>query len=59
MINGQELLERIQKNVGVPWQSQRSDGFSDGVLVGNAETAVTGIVITFSPTFEVLLTAAD
>jgi len=54
MITAQQLLERIQKNVGVPWQSQRSDGFSDGVLAGQADTAVTGIVTTFTPTMEVL-----
>ena len=54
MISSQELLDRIQKNVGVPWQSQRSDGFSDGVLLGNADTPVSGIVTTFTPTLEVL-----
>ncbi|HTR25825.1 MAG TPA: Nif3-like dinuclear metal center hexameric protein [Terriglobales bacterium] len=54
MISAQQLLERIQKHVGVPWQSQRADGFSDGVLQGNAETIVTGIVTTFTPTLEVL-----
>ena len=54
MISAHQLLERLQKNVGVPWQSQRADGFSDGVLQGNAETTVTGIVTTFTPTLEVL-----
>lgn len=54
MITAQQLLERIQKNVGVPWQSQRSDGFSDGMLLGNADTTVTGVVTTFTPTLEVL-----
>lgn len=54
MISSQELIERIQKNVGVPWQSQRSDGFSDGSLLGSADAAVTGIVTTFAPTLEVL-----
>ncbi|MBI3475737.1 MAG: Nif3-like dinuclear metal center hexameric protein [Acidobacteria bacterium] len=54
MLTGQVLLERIQKNVGVPWQSQRSDGFSDGILHGSADTSVTGIVTTFTPTLEVL-----
>ena len=54
MLTGQVLLDRIQKNVGVPWQSQRSDGFSDGILHGSADTAVTGIVTTFTPTLEVL-----
>src|ERR1700746_1614380 len=54
MITSQELIERIQKNVGVPWQSQRSDGFSDGILFGNADANATGIVTTFTPTLDVL-----
>ena len=58
MISAQQLLERIQKNLGVPWQSQRSDGFSDGVLVGTADTTVTGVVTTFTPTLDVLRKAA-
>ncbi len=59
MITAQQLLERIQKNVGVPWQSQRSDGFSDGILMGAAVTTVTGVVTTFTPTLEVLRKAAE
>ncbi len=58
MITAQQLLERIQKNVGVPWQSQRSDGFSDGILMGAAETTVTGVVTACTPTLEVLRKAA-
>ena len=54
MITSQELMERIQKNVGVPWQSQRSDGFSDGILFGSADANVTGIVTAFTPTLDVL-----
>ncbi|MBS1850570.1 MAG: Nif3-like dinuclear metal center hexameric protein [Acidobacteria bacterium] len=54
MLTGQVLLERIQKNVGVPWQSQRSDGFSDGILEGDADAPVTGVVTSFTPTLEVL-----
>jgi putative NIF3 family GTP cyclohydrolase 1 type 2 len=54
MISSQDLIDRIQKNVGVPWQSQRSDGFSDGILQGSADTKVTGIVTTFAPTLDVL-----
>jgi putative NIF3 family GTP cyclohydrolase 1 type 2 len=52
MISVQELIERIQKNVGVPWQSQRSDGFSDGILLGSPDQSVTGIVTTFTPTLD-------
>ena len=54
MITSQQLIEQIQKNVGVPWQSQRSDGFSDGILFGSSETTISGIVTTFTPTLDVL-----
>ena len=54
MISSQGLLDRIQKNVGVPWQSQRSDGFSDGILFGSPDAAVTGIVTTYTPSMHVL-----
>jgi len=54
MISSQELIDSIQKNLGVPWQSQHSDGFSDGILLGSPETTVTGIVTTFTPTLGVL-----
>src|SRR5689334_9402470 len=53
-MTGQELIQRIQKNVGVPWQSQRPDGFPDGIHIGNPETAVTGIVTTYAATVEVM-----
>jgi putative NIF3 family GTP cyclohydrolase 1 type 2 len=54
MISIQELIDQIQKNIGVPWQSQRSDGFSDGILLGSPDTVVTGIVTTYTPTVDVL-----
>ena len=53
MLTGQVLLERIQKNVGVPWQSQRPDGFSHGILPGSADTSVSSIVTTCTPTPEI------
>jgi putative NIF3 family GTP cyclohydrolase 1 type 2 len=59
MLTSQDLLERIQKSVGVPWQSQRADGFSDGILFGKEETTVTGIVTTHTPTLEVLRRAVS
>jgi len=59
MISAQGLLDRIQKNVGVPWQSQRSDGFSDGILLGKPEATVIGIVTTYTPSLQVLKRAAD
>jgi putative NIF3 family GTP cyclohydrolase 1 type 2 len=54
MISSQDLIDRIQKHLGVPWQSQRSDGFSDGIQLGSPDTAVTGIVTTYTPSLEVL-----
>ena len=53
-MTGQDLMERIEKNVGVPWQSQRPDGFPDGIHIGKPETAVTGIVTTYAPSVAVL-----
>jgi putative NIF3 family GTP cyclohydrolase 1 type 2 len=54
MLTSTQLIERIQKNIGVPWQSQQPDGYSDGILFGNSEVAVTGIATTFTPTLDVL-----
>ncbi len=59
MISAQGLLDRIQKNVGVPWQSQRSDGFSDGILFGKSEATATGIVTTYTSSLQVLKRAVD
>jgi putative NIF3 family GTP cyclohydrolase 1 type 2 len=53
-MTGQELIERIQKNVGVPWQSQRPDGTPDGIYLGKPETTVSGIVTTYAATVEVI-----
>jgi putative NIF3 family GTP cyclohydrolase 1 type 2 len=54
MLNAQSLLERIQRNVGIPWQSSKADGNADGILVGNPETEVTGVVTTFTPSLDTL-----
>jgi len=59
MITSQRLIEQVQKSVEVPWQSQRSDGFSDGILFGSSETTVSGIVTTFTPTLDVLREAVS
>jgi putative NIF3 family GTP cyclohydrolase 1 type 2 len=59
MITSQQLIERIQKNAGVPWQSQESDGFSDGILFGSPGATVTGIVTTWTPTLDVLRKAVN
>ena len=58
-MTGQELLNRVQKNTGVPWQSLRADGYSDGLLMGSPDTEVTGIVTTFTPTLELLKRAVS
>jgi putative NIF3 family GTP cyclohydrolase 1 type 2 len=59
MITAQQLLERMQKNVGVPWQSQRPDGYSDGILQGSPDAEVKGVATTFTPSLEVLKRAAE
>lgn len=59
MITSQQLIEQIQKHVEVPWQSQRSDGFSDGILFGSPDTTVTGIVTTWTPTLDILRKAVS
>jgi len=53
-MTAEQLIARMMKNVGVPWQSQRADGFGDGIHLGNNDTVVTGIVTTFIPTLDVL-----
>src|SRR5436309_6229446 len=49
-----EIVERIQKNVGVPWRTQTVDTFK----AGSPDTPVTGIATTMMATFEVLEKAA-
>jgi putative NIF3 family GTP cyclohydrolase 1 type 2 len=53
-ITARQVIERIQKNVGVPWQDTTVDTFK----AGNPDTAVTGIATTFAPTLDVLQRAA-
>jgi putative NIF3 family GTP cyclohydrolase 1 type 2 len=53
-LTASQLLERMIKNVGIPWQSQRADGFDEGIHMGSPDTVVTGIATTFTPTYEVL-----
>lgn len=53
-----ELIEQIQKNVGVPWQSQRPDGYSDNILIGNQDTPVSGVATTCTPSLDVLRRAS-
>lgn len=49
-----DLLDQMQTHLGVPWQSQRAGGFSDGVLVGDPYAQVSGILTCFTPTVDVL-----
>ncbi|MFL6354393.1 MAG: Nif3-like dinuclear metal center hexameric protein [Bryobacteraceae bacterium] len=49
-----EIIERIQKNIGVPWRTETVDTFK----AGNPDTAVTGIAVTMMATLDVLERAA-
>jgi putative NIF3 family GTP cyclohydrolase 1 type 2 len=53
-ITASEVVERIKKNVGVPWRAQTVDTFK----TGNPETIVTGIAMSFGGTLDVLRRAA-
>jgi putative NIF3 family GTP cyclohydrolase 1 type 2 len=49
-----QVIERIRKNVGVPWHEPTVDTFK----AGDPNTKVTGIVTTFAATLDVLQRAA-
>jgi putative NIF3 family GTP cyclohydrolase 1 type 2 len=49
-ITARQVIERMQKNVGVPWRTETVDTFK----AGNPDTTVTGIATTFSATLDVL-----
>jgi putative NIF3 family GTP cyclohydrolase 1 type 2 len=53
-ITAREVIERIQKNVGVPWRAKTVDTFK----TGNPDTPVTGIATSFGGTLDVLRRAA-
>ena len=53
-LTAQQVIERIQKNVGVPWKAQTVDSFK----AGDPNTPVTGIATTMMATFDVLRRAA-
>jgi putative NIF3 family GTP cyclohydrolase 1 type 2 len=53
-ITARQVIERIQKNVSVPWRTQTVDTFKAGDL----ETPVTGIATTMMATYDVLARAA-
>ena len=48
-ITARQVIERIQKNVGVPWRSETVDTFK----IGDPETIVKGIATTFGATLDV------
>ncbi|MGO4881507.1 MAG: Nif3-like dinuclear metal center hexameric protein [Bryobacteraceae bacterium] len=53
-LTAREVIERIQKNVGVAWRSQTVDTFK----AGDPDTPVTGIAVTMMATYDVLVPAA-
>jgi putative NIF3 family GTP cyclohydrolase 1 type 2 len=53
-ITAREVIERIQKNVGVAWHAKTVDTFK----AGNPDTPVTGIATSFGGTLDVLRRAA-
>jgi putative NIF3 family GTP cyclohydrolase 1 type 2 len=53
-ITAKQIVERIQKNVGVPWRESTVDTFK----AGNPDTPVTGIATTMVATLDLLRRAA-
>jgi putative NIF3 family GTP cyclohydrolase 1 type 2 len=53
-LTARQIVERIQKNIGVPWQSETVDTFK----AGDPDTPVTGIATSFQATLDVLQRAA-
>ncbi len=53
-LTARQVIERIQKNVGVPWMAKTVDTFK----AGDPDTRVTGIATTMMATFDVLQRAA-
>lgn len=53
-LTAREVIERIQKNAGVPWRTEPVDTFK----AGNPDTPVTGIAVTMMATLDVLDRAA-
>ena len=53
-ITAQQVIERIQNEVGVPWRAQTVDTFK----AGDPNTPVTGVAVTMMATLDVLQRAA-
>src|SRR5882672_4589176 len=49
-----QIVERIQKNVGVPWRTETVDK----IIFGNADTPVKGIATTMMATLDVVQRAS-
>lgn len=49
-VTARQVIERIQKNVGVPWRTETVDTFK----AGNPDSPVKGIVTSFSATLDVM-----
>lgn len=49
-LTARQVIERIQKNVGVPWMAQTVDTFK----AGDPETPITGVATTMMATYDVL-----
>jgi putative NIF3 family GTP cyclohydrolase 1 type 2 len=54
-LTARQVVERIQKNVGIPWREQTVDNFKDG---SNPDAPVTGIATTMVATYDLLRRAA-
>jgi putative NIF3 family GTP cyclohydrolase 1 type 2 len=53
-ITSRQVIERIQKNVGVPWREQTVDTFK----AGDPDAPITGVAVTMMATYDVLQRAA-
>lgn len=54
-LTARQAIERIQKNVGVPWREQTVDNFKDG---SNPDVPLQGVAVAMVATFELLKRAA-
>ena len=54
-LTARQVIERIQKNVGVPWRAETVDTFKDG---SNPDAPLKGIATTMVATFDLLKRAA-
>jgi hypothetical protein len=50
-LTARQIVDRIQKNVGIPWREQTVDNFKDG---SNPDAPVSGVANTMVATFELL-----